>query len=373
MIAVGTVASARRAHAVSEQGTAAPSAGVGTAEGPSDAQPSSDPTDTGLDEGAAGAIPPPTGNGDKSASSSTEAAPSGKKEKKNVTGQLVIGVLMGIIALGLALYVPFSQWWNDREHAKALAELNAAVQAGPEERIAKIREDARAYNTAFLASGDNSGYAQQLDPFGDGVMGRIKIDKINVDLPIYHYSTDDVLRKGAGHMEETTLPVGGKATHAAITAHRGLAESRLFTDLDQVDVGDSFTIEVLGDALVYEVVTKRIVEPTETQWLVTDRDRDLVTLITCDPLGVNTERMLVTGERIFPTPQAAIDDVGKDSELPGFPWWLVAAAGGFALIMTLAWLTARPKKPRGAVEREAGSEPEPGLDSGPLAEDGAGG
>lgn len=267
-----------------------------------------------------------------------------KKAKKSSSWSIILIVIMGLLSLGLILYVPFSQWWNDKEHAAVIAELNDVVAVGPEARLAKIRESAHNYNKELMASGDHSDYFNQLDPANTGLMGRIKIDKINVDLPIFHTSSDATLRKGAGHMKETTLPVGGIGTHAAITAHRGLAESKLFTDLDKVHKGDRFTLEVLGEPLVYQVETVRIVKPTETDWLLVDPNRDLVTLITCDPLGINTERMLVTGFRVDPTPSEALDDLGKASKLPGFPWWAVYAVIGIVMIIILVKMVSKPVK-----------------------------
>ena len=271
-------------------------------------------------------------------------APALNAPKKGFPWRIALGVLLGLFALAAALYQPFSQWWNDKEHAKAIAGLNEVVAVGPEERLAQIRQDAIEYNKKFLASGDNSDYLNQLDPTSTGMIGRIKIPAINIDIPIYHTSSDSVLKKGAGHMEETTLPVGGPSTHAAITAHRGLAESKLFTDLDKVKIGDTFTLEILGEPLVYEVKTTRIVEPTETQWLTVEPNRDLVTLITCDPLGINTERMLVTGERIYPTPPAAYEDAAKDSDLPGFPTWALWLTAGLVFLGGMVWYTIRPTK-----------------------------
>lgn len=258
--------------------------------------------------------------------------------------RLALVVAFGVPALCMVLYGPFSQWWNDLLHAQVISQLNDAVAVGPEERLEKVRHSAVQYNSRFMASRDNSDYLDQLDPFGTGAMGRIKIEKINVDLPIYHTSSDAVLRKGAGHMEETTLPVGGVGTHAAITAHRGLAESKLFTDLDQVDIGDTFTLEILGEPLVYQVEAVRIVDPTETSWLVPDPMKDQVTLITCDPLGINSERMLVTGSRIDPTPVQAYRDVGAESDLPGFPMWIVYGLVGLSLIGFMVWSGSRPRR-----------------------------
>lgn len=257
--------------------------------------------------------------------------------------RVALGVALGLASLAAALYVPFSQWWNDKLHAEAVDGLSASVSDN-KEFYDQIRADAQAYNQNLVSSGDHSEYLSQLDPLGTGLMGRILIPKIDVDLPIYHTSSDAVLRKGAGHMPETTLPVGGPNTHAAITAHRGLAEAKLFTDLDKVQVGDTFTLEVLGEPLVYRVENKRIVEPTETKWLVVEPGRDLVTLITCDPLGINTDRMLVTGSRVFPTPQSALDNFGQPSQLPHFPYWVLWAVGGLSAIAWLAWKASQPKK-----------------------------
>ena len=259
--------------------------------------------------------------------------------------KIIVPVLMMVTALGLGLYPYYSQWWNDRIHAEVLSQLNDVVAVGPEERLENIRQAAHEYNQKFIATGDNSDYMQQLSPIdGSDLMGRIKIPSINVDIPIYHTSSDAILRKGAGHMEETTLPVGGKSTHAAITAHRGLAESVLFTNLDKVKVGDTFTIEVLGEPIVYQVETVRIVAPTETDWLKVDPDRDLVTLITCDPLGINTERMLVTGERTLPTPIKAIKEANAPVETGGIPWWIIVVVAGVIVTSYLAYWSTNSKK-----------------------------
>lgn len=228
-----------------------------------------------------------------------------------------------LAALGLVLYPSASQWWNSLLHARELNKLSQVVAIGPEARLEAIRANAQDFNDRLYAGLDTSDYLEQLDPNYDSVMGRILIPKIGVDLPIFHTSSDEVLLRGAGHLENTGLPIGGIGNHPAITAHRGLATSKLFTDLDKIDVGDRFTLEVLGEPLVYEVFDTRIVKPTETEWLKVDPEKDLVTLITCDPLGINTERMLVTGERVSPTPQNAIDEVGASSDQPGFPYFLV--------------------------------------------------
>ena len=264
------------------------------------------------------------------------------KPARKVTWRTFLTATMGLVALTFLLYNQVADWWNDRLHAEALDRVNEAVVIGPDAKLEAIRVEAQAYNQQLLASGKTEGYMEQIDPAGGGVMGRIKIPNIGVDIPIFHTSNDDVLRRGAGHMAETTLPVGGENTHAAITAHRGLAQSRLFTDLDKVEEGHKFTLEVLGEALVYEVFETRIVDPHETDGRVVQPGRDLVTLITCDPLGINTERMLVTGERVIPTPVEDIEGAMQRSDQPRFPWWLVAAVAGVLVLGGLARWARKP-------------------------------
>lgn len=173
-------------------------------------------------------------------------------------------------------------------------------------------------------------YSQMLKSNADGIMGRIRIPSIDVDLPIYHGTSDEVLLKGAGHLQGSHLPVGGAGTRTVITAHRGLANAVMFTNLDKVEVGDTFTLEVLGEVLVYRVSEIRVIQPEDTDTLRPEQGRDLATLITCTPLGLNTHRIVVTGERVIPTPQEDRDNAGMASDLPHFPWWLVGMGGGVA-------------------------------------------
>lgn len=138
-------------------------------------------------------------------------------------------------------------------------------------------------------------YRGVLNASADGVMGRVRIESIGVDLPIYHGTDPATLERGAGHLEGSHLPVGGESTRAVITAHRGLATSTLFTHLDRVDIGDRFQIIVLGEVLTYEVIETKVIDPSDSDSLLAEPGRDLVTLVTCTPLGINSHRMLVTG------------------------------------------------------------------------------
>ncbi|WP_226531036.1 class C sortase [Microbacterium paraoxydans] len=178
-----------------------------------------------------------------------------------------------------------------------------------------------------------------------GVMARIQIPKIDVDLPIYHGTSESTLQRGVGHLEGTSLPVGGESTHTVLTGHRGLAEARLFTDLDRLVIGDTFTVNTFGKVLTYKVVDTRVVEPDDTQALRQEEGRDLVTLVTCTPLGVNTHRILVTGERVTPTPDEDLESATGPSDAPGFPWWLVAYVIALTGIGWYVWRGGRRTKP----------------------------
>lgn len=183
------------------------------------------------------------------------------------------------------------------------------VDSSDEADLAGELAKAEAYNASLNGTNiaqslrDNDGkqlpeYEDLLNLNGDGIMGTIEIPVIQVKLPVYHYATDDVLDKGAGHLAGSSLPVGGKGTHALISAHRGLPTARMFTDLDKLDKGDVFYLHVLGRDLAYEVDQIKTVDPENVSDLSIDSDRDYVTLITCTPYGVNTQRLLVRGHRI---------------------------------------------------------------------------
>lgn len=165
-------------------------------------------------------------------------------------------------------------------------------------------------------------YEKQLFPDGRGVMARLRVPAADIDIPVYHGTDDRTLLRGAGHLRGTSLPVGGIGTRTVITAHRGLAAAKMFTDLDGVEVGDRFTFEVFGEVLTYEVRSTQVIEPQDTETLNPDPDADLATLITCTPLGINSHRIVVTGERVTPTPVKDMLAAGAKSELPRFPWWL---------------------------------------------------
>ncbi|WP_099333084.1 class C sortase [Actinomyces minihominis] len=251
----------------------------------------------------------------------------------------LVGALVVLIGVTVLLYPSASSWAFQVNQANALAKNTASVFSEAAEERRAVVDEAHAYNDALASgafvgantnvpTGEGSGadsfiYDDMLKSV-DGVMARIRYEKAGVDLPVYHGTADATLLKGIGHLEGTSLPVGGVGTRSVLTGHRGLADAAMFTYLDRAKVGDTFTIEVQGEALVYAVTDIRIVEPDESEELLADPSRDLVTLVTCTPLGINTQRILVTGERVLPTPSAAVAEVGQPSGLPNFPWWMVA-------------------------------------------------
>ena len=231
---------------------------------------------------------------------------------KKKAGNLVIGIIF-LAGLSLLLY-PFvaNQWNNYRQkqlisgYEQVVSEKEAAEGIDYDAERIKAED----YNEALLpcvlpdsfalaeSSGVDPVYMNTLNIAGDEMMGSVEIPKINIKIPIYHTTEEDVLNKGAGHLEGSSLPVGGANTHAVISAHRGLPSASLFTDLDQMKVGDHFLLHVLDETLCYEVDKISVVKPEDTSALAVEDGQDLVTLLTCTPYGVNTERLLVRGHRV---------------------------------------------------------------------------
>lgn len=206
--------------------------------------------------------------------------------------------------------------------------------------------------TSHGATSDASqDYWDQLKVNDDGLMARLRIKKIDLDLPVYHGTEDATLLKGLGHLRGTSLPVGGKGTRSVITGHRGLASAEMFTRLDEVGKGDTFTIEVFDEILTYKVVDKIVVNPDETKKIAAVPGKDLMTLITCTPLGINTQRILVTGERVVPTPAADKALRGKKPDVPRFPWWIVACFGSLCIVGGYIWWAGLPVKKKKKTEK----------------------
>ncbi|MEE0060347.1 MAG: class C sortase [Acutalibacteraceae bacterium] len=213
--------------------------------------------------------------------------------------------LAAIFGLSLLLYPSFSDWWNSTVQSGVVESYQEKVKNMNEDEYNRLWESARAYNKKLAE--DNNGFflsKEQLDEYksslnisGDGVMGYVEISVINCMLPVYH-GTDDALSIAAEHLEWSSLPVGGEGTHCVISGHRGLPSATLFTNLDKMIVGDLFVLHVLDEELTYEVDQIRIVEPKETNDLRIEYGKDLVTLVTCTPYGINSHRLLIRGHRV---------------------------------------------------------------------------
>ena len=223
--------------------------------------------------------------------------------KKNRSS--IILILIFLVGLSVMLYPTVSDYINQKNQSRAVASYSEEVENLSDVDYQAYFDAADDYNRrlaetpdAFYRPEEVSGYTDTLDVSGTGIMGYITISKIGVELPVYHGTSDGVLQVAAGHLEGSSLPVGGAGTHAVISAHRGLPSAKLFTNLDELEVGDTFTITVLDRVLTYEVDQISIVLPTETDLLQPVEGKDYVTLMTCTPYGINTHRLLVRGKRI---------------------------------------------------------------------------
>lgn len=266
--------------------------------------------------------------------------------------------LISVLGAGLLLFPTAVSWFSQYEQSQRIDDLTADVADLGSTTLQEELERARAYNEDLVGGGANlvaNGrlpVADEPDQTGEydtllradraGLMARLKVPSINVDLPVSHGTSGTVLEHGVGHLEGTALPVGGESTRSVLTAHRGLATAELFNHLDRVEVDDTFTIEVFGEVLTYRVIDTRIVEPTDGESLFPIEGQDLVTLVTCTPLGINSHRILVTGERIIPTPQADLDNAGQSPEIPTFPWWALIATGVLLTAGGYVWWSGRP-------------------------------
>ena len=224
----------------------------------------------------------------------------------------IVIILIFVAGLSLLVYPFVANKWNsyrqDRlisNYEKIVSQKSDSIDYDAEMKKAKAYNDALAphilpdsFIKAENQKSEDKSYASALNLAGDGIMAIVEIPKIDVKLPIYHTTSEEVLSKAAGHLEGSSLPVGGKDTHAVISAHRGLPSATLFTDLDQVKKGDHFLVHVLNKTLCYEVDSIVETEPDDTSALAVQEGKDLVSLLTCTPYGVNTQRLIVTGHRV---------------------------------------------------------------------------
>ena len=272
---------------------------------------------------------------------------------RKITGFL-FGLLF-LVGLGILLYPTVSDKWNAYRQAQLISTYEEAVAELPQETHDEIWAAAHKYNEELWSMGnryeftdeEREYYESQLDVAGNGIMGYIEIPAINCSLPIYHGTEEDVLQIAVGHIEGTSLPVGGDSTHCALSGHRGLPSAKLFTNLDQLKEGDTFLLKILGETLTYEIDQILTVLPEEMEALNLERGADYCTLVTCTPYGVNSHRLLVRGKRTENAPEE-IQEAEEAAPAPvqgitaGIPLWIAALVVAVPLALALTiWLLFR--------------------------------
>ena len=273
-----------------------------------------------------------------------------KKKKGNFTTFILVLILL--TGLSLLLYPSVSNYWNSLHQTKAIAKYAEDVVNLDNDTYDQLWQDAASYNQSLLTRSNpyllsdeqKAEYDRLLDVSGLGVMGYIEIPSIDCSLPIYHGTEESVLQIAVGHLEWSSLPVGGESTHCVLSGHRGLPSAKLFTNLDKLQAGDIFMLRVLDEVLTYEVDQILIVEPQETGALRIEEGKDYCTLVTCTPYGINTYRLLVRGHRIDNIEEAKTVRVTADA-IQIEPL-LVAPVVAIQILLLLLILLLLPKQPR---------------------------
>lgn len=263
---------------------------------------------------------------------------------KSVKGRgiTILFVLLLITGIGILVYPTVSDWVNRRNATEAVVTYDKKVSELSSADIQEIIAEAQNYNSQLASkdtdfSLDDSAknlYDSLLNPNGNGIMGSVVISSLHINLPIYHGTEEEVLQVGAGHLTGSSLPIGGESTHCVLSGHRGLPSASLFSNIDQLKKGDTFEIHVLGEVLVYQVDQIKTVLPSETSDLQIVQGKDLCTLVTCTPYGINTHRLLVRGHRITVTKNDAQKVTAEHIEI----WKVFLCAG--AILTALSIITA---------------------------------
>lgn len=266
-------------------------------------------------------------------------------KKKLPTILLLVAFLVG---LTLMLYPSVSNFWNSRHATQAIASYSEQTAKLDDTEYEKILGAAREYNAALsgditLTPEQSTQYEQLLDIGGTGIMGYIEVASLGISLPIYHGTSEAVLQVGIGHLDWTSLPVGGESTHCVLSGHRGLPSAKLLSDIDQMVVGDRFVIRVLKEKLTYEVDQIRIVLPHETEELKIVPGQDYCTLVTCTPYGINSHRLLVRGHRVeSEKDQLDVHVVANSTQVQ--PYLVAVVVAVPMLLVTLLILLRRPSR-----------------------------
>lgn len=278
-----------------------------------------------------------------------------KKNRGNPITTLFL-VLMFFAGLSLLLYPTVSNYWNSLHQSRAIAAYVEQVAQIDNETFDQLREQARAYNRTLVGKAyrydmtkqEREEYLGLLNVSGNGIIGYIEIPDIHCELPIYHGTDADALQIGVGHIEGSSLPVGGESTHCAISGHRGLPSAKLFSDLDKLTVGDRFSLRVLDDTLTYEVDQIHTVLPGEMDELEIVEGEDYCTLVTCTPYGVNTHRLLVRGHRVENStdkePARVATDETRTEPLGKISILLPVLVFAILLMLLLVFLLSKRKK-----------------------------
>lgn len=223
-------------------------------------------------------------------------------KKRKTTIIMTLFFFIGLLTL---LYPTLSNYYNEKMQVKTIYNYENILNEADKIDFDKLKSDAQEYNEKLaslkeplLTYDTLTNYKELLNVNNDGMIGYITIDKIKIELPIYHGTSNEVLNSSVGHLEGSSLPIGGLGTHSVLSAHRGLPSSKLFTDLDKLDIGDTFKITILDETLTYEIDKITIVKPSDRSELKINSDEDYATLLTCTPYGINTHRLLVRGKRI---------------------------------------------------------------------------
>lgn len=272
-------------------------------------------------------------------------------KKKHIS--TIIIALIFLAGLGFLLYPTVSNLWNRAHQSRAIATYTKQVEKLDDSQNKEMLKAARKYNKSLLKKSDHwklskkdkKKYESLLDVSGTGIMGYIEVPKIDCSLPIYHGTDEGALQIAIGHLEGSSLPVGGKSTHCVLSGHRGLPSARLFTDLDQMEEGDVFVLNVLGRKLAYEVDQIKVVLPDEMSDLEIVQGKDLCTLVTCTPYGINTHRLLVRGHRTKYIEETVVR-VQKEAEKKETGIWLLASGGAVFLIIIIIVVVKRRRKRR---------------------------
>lgn len=281
--------------------------------------------------------------------------------KKYLKKMIIVFIFLS--GLSLLLYPLISNKWNDYRQKQLITGYDKTVKEAQQAGRIDYEEEwkkARAYNEALLpailpdsfavaaySEEPDREYMSCLNLTGDGMMGYVEIPKINIKIPVYHTVSTEILEKAAGHLEGSSLPTGGESTHAVISAHRGLPSASLFTDLDKMEDGDHFLLYILDDILCYEVDKISVVDPEDTKDLVVEEGKDFVTLLTCTPYGVNTQRLLVRGHRVDYEPetvQAEEKNTAGISLHTNYLLWAVVGLGITAAFIVVLYLREQKLK-----------------------------